>query len=149
MRHPWWRTYSPALFPTRLYPCIGCRSGGRTLLPSVLFFRNLGKCRKWPWPFTPRLCPSERGCLVSGWSGRSVWWVWKAGWVEILPEGSSRRESGRTFVGGQHEKPHLRRGFDPFGLQGGTRPRNPYPKVFHMPFLPGPPRFGDQGLGGT
>src|SRR5467141_1289951 len=147
MRHPWRQTYSPAPSPTRPCPYIGRRSGGHTLLPSVRFFRNVGKRREWLWLFVPRLCPSGRDCPGTGLSGRTAGEV-QPGRVGISPKGGSWTESEGRAVGERRGKHRLPRGSGLSGLQDGTRLPGLYRKVFRTPSLRGPSRFGGQGLGG-
>jgi len=148
MQHPWRQTYSPALSPTRPYPCIGRRSGGRIPSPSVWFFRNVGRCRKWLWRFVPHLCPSGQDCLGTGLSGRTAGEV-QLGRVGISPEGGSWTESEGKAVGERRGKPRLPRGFGLSGLRDRTRLPGLYPKAFRMPSLREPSRFSGQGLSGT
>jgi len=148
MRHPWRQTYSPALPPTRPYPCTKHQSGGHTPSPSVQFFHNVGRCREWPWPFAPRLCPSGQDCRGTGLSGRTTGEV-QPGWVRILPRGGSWTEPEGRAVGERRGKPRLLLGFGLSRLQDGTRLPVLYPKAFQRPSLREPLRFGGQGLGGT
>jgi len=148
MRHPWHQTYSPALSPTRLYPCIGHRSGGHTPLPSVQFFRNVSRCREWLWPFMPRLCPSGQDCPGTGLSGRTTGEV-QPGRVGISPEGGSWTEPEGRAIGERRGKPRLPRGFGLSGLRDGTKLPGLYLKAFRTPSLREPSRFSGQGLSGT